>query len=77
MDSLRPLHRDYIKSHLDIISFGGLVVDEKANPTTVCICLGVETAVKAREFIQNDPYAPLYRDIQISAFRQMIPGLIV
>ncbi|MFG6101391.1 hypothetical protein U2F10_03990 [Leptothoe sp. EHU-05/26/07-4] len=65
-----------MKNHLKQIAFGGLAYDEDADTTVVCICLNVESDSEASDFVKDDPYWEVYKQVKIEKFKQMIPGVI-
>ena len=75
MPRLKASHLAYIREHLEEISFGGDVCEEGAPPDRICYCLRKDTKEEALDFVDRDPYSPLYEAVEIVRFEQRIPGL--
>lgn len=73
MAVLRPRHLAYIEGHRPSIAFGGLIGDASAVPVGICYILDVADLSHARSFADEDPYAPIYRSVDVEPFAQRLP----
>lgn len=71
----RPAHLAYLES-TGVVRQAGPFIDTAGNPCGSLIVLEVEDLAAAQAWADNDPYAiaGLFRDVQISAWNQVIGG---
>jgi uncharacterized protein YciI len=73
ISELRDEHQAYIRQHIDIIRYGGIIFDDDLNYKLICLFVLIDNEEKARAFANNDPYASAYYKIDVSKFTQKIP----
>lgn len=71
----RPAHLAYLES-TGVVRQAGPFIDADGNPCGSLIVLEVEDMAAAQTWADNDPYAKagLFREVQISAWKQVIGG---
>lgn len=71
----RPAHLAYLDS-TGVVRQAGPFIDTDGKPCGSLIVLDVEDMAAAQSWAENDPYAKagLFRDVQISAWKQVIGG---
>ncbi len=71
----RPAHLAYLDS-TGVVRQAGPFIDADGKPCGSLIVLDVEDMAAAQSWAENDPYAKagLFRDVQISAWKQVIGG---
>lgn len=71
----RPAHLAYLES-TGVVRQAGPFLGTDGNPCGSLIVLEVDELAAAEAWAQNDPYAQvgLFRDVQISAWKQVIGG---
>lgn len=70
---LRQKHLAYIKEFGFNIVYGGVCGDEDVPYQSICFFIDVESEVKARSFVEQDPYFCTYAKVEIQQFAQKIP----
>jgi uncharacterized protein YciI len=71
--SLLEAHRTHMSSRSDSLTYGGVVEDDDSTLQRVVYFLVTRTESDAREFVSSDPYATLYRSVELTPFHQRIP----
>ena len=71
---LRPDHLAHVDRHRSVIAFGGVIGGSSRPPTGICYVLDVAEPTAAQSFADQDPYAPVYRDVRVEPFSQRLPA---
>jgi uncharacterized protein YciI len=71
---VRPVHLDYLKSHLPRLqAVGPLLDDEGANAIGSLLVIEAESRAEAEAFAANDPYAKagLFQSVTVTRWRKV------
>ena len=73
MPELKESHLAYIGQHLSEIRYGGLVGREGQTPDRICYYLEATSAARAQTFVDSDPYATIFENVEVLPFEQRVP----